>query len=73
MSREFSFVSLPYDKKVKPYSGAPDTARCDNGSWRAGDPGVEHDQAPMKIEAGLTGGRIAHINITRCKSGKNND
>jgi hypothetical protein len=73
VSREFSFVSLPYDKKVKPYSGTPVAARCDNSSGRAGDPGAEHDHAPMKIDPDRTGGRIAHINITRCKSGKNND
>ena len=65
MSREFS--------KVKHDSGASNAARYDNGFGQAAGTGAEQDRAPTKIDPNLTGGCIAHINITRCKSEKDND
>ncbi len=65
MSREFS--------KMKPDSGTLSAARYDNGFCLADDPRAEQDRSPAKIDPDLTGGCIAHINITRCKSEKDND
>lgn len=73
MSREFSFVSLPYDKKVKPDSDAPDAARCDNVSGSDAGPGAGHEHAPVRVGTKRIGVYIAQINITRCKSEKDND
>jgi hypothetical protein len=73
VSREFSFVSLHYGKKVKPDSGAPDAARSHKVSGSAAFPCTGSDHALMKIDTNRIGGHVAQINITRCKSEKHND